>query len=172
MIVYDVDQAAGPRLVAAIREKDPPAVSRVTVANSPTEVAESAAVTIMALPTSTIVKQVVTELSQNLSPSAIRLIINCSSTIDPDMSREYARLLAGQGSGTAQFIDAATSSGDSVGAAAAAAAGTLTFMVRYPPEESSTPEQERFAQEHLLPILRTMGNTVCRMGDVGSGGAI
>lgn len=170
LIVFDIDHAAGSRLVASIEEKDPAAVSRVTVANSVTEVAESAAFTILALPAPSIVLQVVTELSQSLSPSAMRLIIDCSSTIDPETSRECARLLAerGGGSGTARFIDAAIS-GDSVGAAA----GTLTFMVRYPPEQSSTPEQEAFAREHLLPILGTMGKTVLRMGDVGgSGGAI
>lgn len=163
MIVFDVDPSAGSKLLASIREKDPTAVSRVTVANDPTAVAESAAVTIMALPTPSIVHQAVTELSQSLSPSSIRLIIDCS-TIDPDTSRACSRLLAERG--TAQFIDAPMSGG-----AVGAAAGALTFMVGYPPESSSTPEQEIFAHDHLLPILGTMGKTVWRMGDIGSGGA-
>lgn len=163
MIVFDVDQAAGHRLLASIKEKDPKAVSRVSLANSVAAVAEDASITIMALPTPAIVQQTVTELSQNLSPSESRLIIDCS-TIDPDTSRECARLLAERG--MAQFFDAPMSGGS-----AGAAAGALTFMVGYPPERSSSPKQEVFAQEHLLPILGTMGNTVWRMGDIGSGSA-
>jgi 3-hydroxyisobutyrate dehydrogenase len=80
------------------------------------------------------------------------LLIDCS-TIDVESARAVGKDMAGQGYA---FADAPVSGG-----VAAAAAGTLTFMVGC--------EASRFAD--VEKVLAPMGKAVIRAGDVGAGQA-
>lgn len=163
LMVYDVDKSSITRFIDDIKQVDEAAASRITAAGNVSAVVTTASTTVTALPNPKIVLNVITELSKSLSANPSRLILDCS-TIDPSTSQECARLLSQDN--LAQFIDAPMSGG-SMGAAA----GTLTFMIGYPPESVCTPEQERFAQSRIIPVLEAMGKRIWRMGDVGNGEA-
>lgn len=163
LIIYDVDKSSITRFIDEIKQVDEAAASRIIAAGSVSAVATTASTTVTALPNPKIVLDVVTELSKSLSANPSRLILDCS-TIDPSTSQECARILSQDN--LAQFIDAPMSGG-SMGAAT----GNLTFMIGYPPESACTPEQERFAQTRIIPVLEAMGKRIWRMGDVGNGEA-
>ncbi|KIV96254.1 hypothetical protein PV10_00139 [Exophiala mesophila] len=163
LVVYDADKSCITRFVDEIRQIDEAAASRIVPAGSVSAVAMKASTTVTALPNPKIVLDVVNELSKSLSADPARLILDCS-TIDPSTSQECARLLSQDQRG--RFIDAPMSGG-SMGAAA----GTLTFMIGYPPESACTTEQEQFAQTRIMPVLEAMGKKIWRMGEVGNGEA-
>ncbi len=102
------------------------------------------------LPAGTHVEQVYAELADTVAPSAI--LIDCS-TIDVATARRVAELARAR---RLAAVDARVSGG-----IAAAAAGTLTFMVGGPAEAFARAE----------PILAAMGKAVIHAGASGAGQA-
>jgi 2-hydroxy-3-oxopropionate reductase len=120
-------------------------------ADSLQEVAKSAATIVLSLPSSEVVKQV-TIGAQGVAKvfSAGGVVIDTSTT-DPKASQEIAEYLQER---DIEFLDAPVSGGEK-----AAREGTLAFMVGG--------KQEIF--NRCLPLLRTMGESVVRMGETGTG---
>jgi 2-hydroxymethylglutarate dehydrogenase len=121
---------------------------------SPAEVAEKACVTLLSLPNSTIVSQVVAGENGVLSTASVGDIIVDLSSVDPGCSRNLATAAAKKGVG---YIDAPVSGG-----VAGAAAGSLTIMVGG--QEDNL--------EKVDPVLRVLGKNIVHVGDVGAGDAI
>lgn len=120
-------------------------------AGSPREVAERCSVVVTMLPNSPDVSQVA------LGPGGIvegarpgTLVIDMSS-IDPTVAREIGATLADKG---IRFLDAPVSGGEPK-----AIEGTLSIMVGGKAGDF----------EEALPILRCMGASVVRVGEVGAG---
>lgn len=120
---------------------------------SPADVAGQCDSIVTMLPSSPHVAEVYSGKKGILSNVNAGTLLIDSSTIDPAVSREMARLAESKG---ATFIDAPVSGGVN-----AAKAGTLTFMVGG--KESET----KAAQE----ILLCMGKNVIHCGEVGCGEA-
>ena len=112
---------------------------------------EGADAVVSMLPNGAIVKDVYTRDVIGHTPHAATLI-DCS-TIDVATAREVAKAAHAEGY---KFVDAPVSGG-----IAAAAGGTLTFMVG----------GERHAFEAAEPVLSAMGKAVIHAGDVGNGQA-
>ncbi|HEY8347274.1 MAG TPA: 2-hydroxy-3-oxopropionate reductase [Symbiobacteriaceae bacterium] len=141
LVVYDVRPEPVQELVAAGAEG----------ASSAKEVAERTDVIITMVPDSPHVKAAV--LGPNGVAEGARkgaLVIDMSS-IDPMVSKEIAAALAEKG---IRFMDAPVSGGEPK-----AIDGTLSIMVGAKPEDFQEAE----------PILRAMGSSVVRVGDVGAG---
>jgi 3-hydroxyisobutyrate dehydrogenase-like beta-hydroxyacid dehydrogenase len=120
-------------------------------ASSPREVAAASEVVILSLPNSPDVESV------TLGPDGLReglkrgaLVVDTTSGL-PDASKLVASRLEEVG---CAYLDAPVSGGD-VGARG----GTLSIMVGGPAD----------AFERVLPILKVLGKTVVRVGDVGAG---
>ncbi len=122
-----------------------------TSAATPGEAAEQADLVITMLPNSPEVRAVA--LGENGIASVARegLVLIDASSIDPLVTREIAAALADWGM---VMLDAPVSGGEP-----GAIAGTLSFMVGGPEEAFRTYE----------PVLRAMGSSVVRVGDVGAG---
>jgi len=120
-------------------------------ADSVQEVVKSAAIIVLSLPSSEVVKQV------TIGPEGIATEIGAggvvidTSTTDPKVSQELAGYLKER---EIEFLDAPVSGGEK-----AARDGTLAFMVGG--------KQEIF--NRCLPILQTMGDSVVRVGEAGAG---
>ncbi|MGI9952242.1 2-hydroxy-3-oxopropionate reductase [Moorellaceae bacterium AZ2] len=141
LVVYNRSQAAVEELVAAGAEP----------ASSPCEVAERSDKFITMLPNSPEVKEVVLGpkgLIEGARPGSI--LIDMSS-IEPQVTREIAAELAGKG---VRMLDAPVS-----GSEAKAVQGTLAIMVGG--------KEEDF--EECYPILKALGSSVVRVGDIGAG---
>jgi len=121
---------------------------------SPAEVAEKACVTLLSLPNSTIVSQVVAGENGVLSTASAGDIIVDLSSVNPGCSRNLATAAGKKGVG---YIDAPVSGG-----VAGAAAGSLTIMVGGKEDNL----------EKAGPILNVLGKNVVHVGDVGAGDAI
>ncbi len=129
-----------------------PLVSRASAAKSVAEVGGRANSVLLSLPSSEIVKEVV------LGPGGLATSMSRGSTIidvsttAPNVSQEVAAALNARGIG---FLDAPVSGGEK-----AAIEGTLSIMVGG--------DEDAFARS--LPLLRTMGTSVVRVGGSGMGG--
>jgi 3-hydroxyisobutyrate dehydrogenase len=121
-----------------------------TLANDLADVA-GAEVIVTILPTSSEVNEIVEQLSSHLRKGT--LWIDATSG-DPNVSRETACRLAGQG---VEFVDAPVT-----GAVVGAENATLTIMI------GGTPESFERARE----VLRLNGKTLIHVGPVGAGHAI
>jgi 3-hydroxyisobutyrate dehydrogenase len=121
-----------------------------TLANELADVA-GAEVIVTILPTSSEVNEIVGQLSPHLRKGT--LWIDATSG-DPNVSRETACRLAGQG---VEFVDAPVT-----GAVVGAENATLTIMI------GGTPENFERARE----VLRLNGKTLIHVGPVGAGHAI
>lgn len=143
LVVYDVY----PEAMEAIASQG--AIS----AQSPAEVAEQCDRIITMLPSSPHVREVYTGKKGIFSAAKTGSLLIDSSTIDPSVSQEMAKLAESKG---ALFIDAPVSGGVN-----AAAAGTLTFMVGGKESEVSA----------VREILLCMGKNVIHCGAIGCGQA-
>lgn len=122
-------------------------------AQSPAEVAAQCDEIITMLPSSPHVREVYTGDKGIMSSVKTGSLLIDSSTIDPSVSKEMAKLADEKG---ATFIDAPVSGGVN-----AAKAGTLTFMVGGKESEVKAAES----------ILLCMGKNVIHCGNVGCGEA-
>ena len=121
-------------------------------AKSPAEVASQSEVVITMLPNSPDVEQVILSENGVLAGAAAGSIIIDMSSIEPLVSQKIARLAAEK---RVEFLDAPVSGGEP-----GAIEGTLAIMVGG--------KEEIF--DRCLPILKVMGKSVVRGGDVGAGG--
>lgn len=119
-----------------------------TAAQSAEEAAAASDILILMLPSNAIVRQVVQTVAESAQSGAI--VIDMSSTA-PTVTRELAQTLAAQG---ISMLDAPVSGGEPK-----AIDGTLSIMAG----------GEQAAFDTALPVLRTMGKDVIRVGDTGSG---
>jgi 2-hydroxy-3-oxopropionate reductase len=115
------------------------------------EVAKSAAIIILSLPSSEVVKRVAIGPQGVAKKLGAGGIVIDTSTTDPRVSQEIAKYLKER---EVEFLDAPVSGGEK-----AAREGTLAFMVGG--------KQEVF--NRCLPLLRTMGKSIVRVGDTGTG---
>ncbi len=129
-----------------------PLVSRASAAESIAEVGGKARTVLLSLPGSEVVREVVLGMG-GLAASMPRgsAIIDMSTTA-PNVSQEIAAALKARGIG---FLDAPVSGGEK-----AAIEGTLSIMVGG--------DEDVF--DRSLPLLRTMGTSVVRVGGSGMGG--
>jgi 3-hydroxyisobutyrate dehydrogenase len=114
------------------------------------DAAEGAQAVVTMLPAAAHVEEVYAAMAGRAAPGAV--LIDCS-TIDPATARRAAEAAAGQG---VHAVDAPVSGG-----IAAAAAGTLTFMVGGPAAAFALAE----------PYLSAMGQAVVHAGGAGAGQA-
>jgi 2-hydroxy-3-oxopropionate reductase len=120
-------------------------------ADSVQEVAKNAAIVVLSLPTSEVVKQVAIGPQGVAKELGAGGVVIDTSTTDPKVSQEIAEYLEER---EIEFLDAPVSGGEK-----AAREGTLAFMVGG--------KQEVF--DRCLPFLRTMGESVVRVGETGTG---
>jgi 2-hydroxy-3-oxopropionate reductase len=120
-------------------------------AASPAEVARGSDVVITMVTDSPDVEAVVAGENGILNGSHAGLIWIDMSTISPETTRRLGEMAAAQG---VESLDAPVSGGPP-----GAEAGTLSIMVGGPRE----------VFEACLPILRTLGQTIVHMGDLGAG---
>lgn len=148
LTVFDVNPANVDLLHSKLSDTD----LKVTVAESPADVAAACQTVVTMLPSSPHVKSVFTDGNGLLSTAANGSIFLDSSTIDPLVAKDVAAATKSAGS---TYMDAPVSGG-----VTAAAAGTLTFMVG---QES----QEEF--EAARDVLQHMGANIFSLTGVGSG---
>lgn len=147
-------QKAGYSLVVYSRSKETAkeySAAGALVVGSPKEVGENADIVVTMLPNSPEVKEVVlgeNGLIEGMRPNA--MLIDMTS-LDPLVSREVAARLAEK---NIRMMDAPVSGGEPK-----AIEGTLSIMVGC--------RQEDF--EEFVPVLKAMGTSVVRCGDVGAG---
>jgi 2-hydroxy-3-oxopropionate reductase len=121
-------------------------------ADSVHEVAKSAAIVLLSLPSSEVVEEVtIGPQGMGKALAAGRIVIDTSTTA-PKVSQEIGKYLEER---HIEFLDAPVSGGEK-----AAREGTLAFMVGG--------KQEVF--NRCLPLLKAMGESVVRIGETGSGG--
>lgn len=125
-----------------------------TGCDNPAGVAAQADVTLMSLPNSTIVSQVVMAEDGLLSTASAGNIIIDLSSVDPGCSRKLAAAAAEKEVG---YVDAPVSGG-----VAGAAAGSLTIMAG----------GSEYTIERVRHLLDQLGSKVVHIGDVGAGDAI
>ncbi|MEY2532394.1 MAG: 2-hydroxy-3-oxopropionate reductase [bacterium] len=146
--------AAGHDLVVFSRTRadvDELAGEGATAASSPREVAERAAVTILVLPDSPQVREVLTGEDGVLAGAREGALVVDMSTISPVVTRELAAEAAERGVG---YVDAPVSGGD-VGARE----GTLSIMAGGSEEDVA----------RARPLFEALGRTIVHVGPVGSG---
>lgn len=141
LVVYNRSQSAVAEVVAAGAES----------AESPREVAERCDVVFTMLPNSPDVKQVILGTNGVIEGARPGTVVVDMSSIDPMVAREVGAALAAKG---IRFLDAPVSGGEPK-----AIEGTLSIMVGGGAEEF----------ERVLPILKCMGTSIVRVGDVGAG---
>ncbi|CEP66272.1 Hydroxy monocarboxylic acid anion dehydrogenase,HIBADH-type [Moorella glycerini] len=141
LVVYNRSQAAVEELVAAGAEP----------ASSPREVAERCDKFITMLPNSPHVKEVVLGHNGIIESARPDSILIDMSSIDPMVTREIAAKLKEKG---IRMLDAPVSGGEPK-----AIDGTLSIMVGG--------RQEDF--DECYDILKAMGSSVVRVGDIGAG---
>lgn len=141
LVVHNRSQGPVAELVAAGAQAAP----------SPRAVAEQADVVITMLPNSPDVERVLLGPDGVLAGARPGLLYIDMSSIDPGVTRALAARLAEKG---VRMIDAPVSGGEP-----RAIDGTLAIMVGGSEEDF----------QRALPILRAMGSTVVRVGEVGAG---
>jgi 2-hydroxy-3-oxopropionate reductase len=141
LVVYDIVQAAVDEVVAA----------GATAATSPREVAERCNKIITMLPNSPHVQEVVLGKNGVIEGARPGAIVIDMSSIDPMVSREVAGQLAEK---SIRMLDAPVSGGEPK-----AIDGTLSIMVGG--------KQEDF--DECYNILKVMGASVVRAGEIGAG---
>ncbi|KAJ3241371.1 hypothetical protein HDU81_000935 [Chytriomyces hyalinus] len=151
-VVYDTSAPVAERLAAAS------GAGVVTVAKTPSEVAEACDVVVTMLPAGPHVRDVYLHASTGLVAGLARagrknaLLVD-SSTIDVATSKDVARAVESAGS---VMLDAPVSGGT-----LGAEAGTLTFMVGSPNAQTFNTVKDR--------ILVHMGKNIVHCGTVGNG---
>ncbi|XP_070546306.1 3-hydroxyisobutyrate dehydrogenase, mitochondrial-like isoform X2 [Ptychodera flava] len=143
LVVFDVY----PEAIAEVQDLG------AQVAESPAEVAQRADRIVTMLPSSPHVREAYTGATGIFSTVKKGTLLIDSSTIDPAVSKEMAKLAEKKG---ATFMDAPVSGG-----VVAARAAALTFMVGGSEDEFPAVEE----------ILSTMGKNVVHCGAVGTGEA-
>lgn len=167
LIIHDANPATTARFVQDMKDRgllnraSASVQPRLTVADSAKVAAATASTIVTVLPSPVVVHAVFSALAESLAPNFSRLVLDCS-TIDPATSRGCAQTFTAKDLG--RFIDTPMSGG-----VVGAAAGTLTFMIGYPPESTATAQEEATAQQRILPVLKTMGKKIWRLGDQGAG---
>ncbi len=141
LVVFDVNQAPVQELVAAGAE----------AATSPREVAEKCDIVITMVPNSPHVKAAVLGANGVIEGARPGSLVVDMSSIDPMVSKEVGAALAAKG---IWFLDAPVSGGEPK-----AIDGTLSIMVGG--------RQEDF--DRAEPILKCVGASVVRCGDIGAG---
>jgi 2-hydroxy-3-oxopropionate reductase len=142
LVVYDISPEPVEELVAT---------GQATAGKSPKDVAEQTQCIVLMLPNSPHVEEVVLGTGGVLEGASAGLLLIDMSSIAPLVSRKIAEIVAEK---EVRFLDAPVSGGEP-----GAIKGTLSIMVGG--------NREDF--EEALPILREMGSSVVRVGDVGSG---
>ena len=140
LIVYDCVPNAFPEMEAA----------GAKVVESPAGVAAEAAAVITMLPNTDNVLEVVRGENGLLKAGTMKVLIDMSS-ISPDGTLEINRILSDAG---IQMLDAPVSGGQK-----GAEDGTLSIMAGGP----------EALYEEYLPILKCMGSSVVRVGEIGAG---
>jgi 2-hydroxy-3-oxopropionate reductase len=120
-------------------------------ASTPAAVAADCELVVTMLPNSPDVRAVLTGRDSVAAGARPGLTVVDASSIDPMVSRELAVELAAQG---VTLLDAPVSGGEPM-----AVAGTLSFMVGGPRE----------AFDRVEPVLKAMGSSVVRVGEIGAG---
>ncbi|WP_295542527.1 2-hydroxy-3-oxopropionate reductase [uncultured Pseudacidovorax sp.] len=148
---------AGHTLFVHTRGQVPAALAgRAEVCTSAAEVTRHAEVVFLMVPDTPDVEKVlfgehgVAEGLAGAGGGAGRTVVDCSS-IDPIATQDFARRIAALGAG---YVDAPVSGGE-VGAKAA----SLTIMCG----------GDQAVFDGVLPLLKTMGKNVTRVGDAGAG---
>ncbi|MDF2628018.1 MAG: tartronate semialdehyde reductase [Symbiobacteriaceae bacterium] len=142
LVVYDVNAAPMAELVET---------GKAEAAASPAEVAAKCDITLIMVPNSPHVKAAVLGANGAIEGAAPGKLVVDMSSIDPMVSREVGKALEAKG---IFFMDAPVSGGEPK-----AIDGTLSFMVGG--------RQEDF--DRAEPILKCMGASVVRCGDIGAG---
>jgi len=142
LVVYDVNAAPMEELVAT---------GKAEAATSPADVASRCDLILTMVPNSPHVKAAVLGPGGVIEGARSGTLVVDMSSIDPMVSREVAQKLAEKG---VRFLDAPVSGGEPK-----AVEGTLSFMVGG--------RQEDFDRAEAL--LKCMGASVVRCGDVGAG---
>lgn len=146
--VFDIS----PANIDSLKSKLSDTNIEVIVANDPAMVAKNSSAVVTMLPSSPHVKSVFTDANGLLSTASKNSLFLDSSTIDPLVAKEVAKITSDAGS---IYMDAPVSGG-----VTAAAAGTLTFMV-------GSESNELFADANEL--LKHMGANIFQLTGVGSG---
>lgn len=120
--------------------------------HSVSDVAACSGIVLLSLPDSHAVESVVCGPDGLLASLRPDSVVVDTSTTDPPLTQRIARLLAERGIG---FLDTPVSGGEK-----GAVSGTLSIM--------AGGDEATYAR--CLPILRSMGSSVVRMGGVGMGG--
>jgi len=141
LVVYDINRAAVDELAAEGAE----------AAGSPAEVAARTGIIITMLPNSPHVREVVLGKGGIIEGANKGTVVVDMSSIDPTVSREISRALEEKG---IELLDAPVSGGEPK-----AVNATLSIMVGG--------KQEIF--DSCAEILKTMGSSVVRVGDIGAG---
>ncbi len=141
LVVHDVVRA----------NVDAVAAAGARAAASVRDVVAGAELVLTMLPSSPHVRSVYLGEDGVLAAVRAGVVLVDSSTIDPHTSREVAARAAAQGN---PMADAPVSGGTN-----GAAAGTLTFMVG----------ASEALHERIRPVLATMGKTIVRCGESGTG---
>ncbi len=121
-------------------------------ARSIADLAAKSDVVLLSLPSSSIVEEVVLGTEGLMAGLKSGAAVIDNSTTDPAVSRKMARSLAEK---AIEFLDAPVSGGEG-----GAQKASLSIMVGGKQE----------VLDRYLPILETMGTTIVRVGEVGSGG--
>lgn len=119
--------------------------------DGPAEVAANAQIILTCLDTVDAVEHVMLGVDGLVAAAPPGALLVDHSTIAPDLARRIGVTAAARG---VSFLDAPVSGGPE-----GASRGTLAIMAGGPPE----------AFERALPVLRSYGTTIQRMGDAGSG---
>lgn len=140
LLAYDIDPARLERFPAEARAPDLQAVGR------------GSEIVLLSLPDSRAVESVVSGPGGLLGSMRGGSVVVDTSTTEPPLTQRMARELAERG---IEFLDAPVSGGEK-----GAVEKTLSIMVGGP--------ERTF--ERCLPVLRSMGASVVRMGEAGMGG--
>jgi len=146
LVVYDVDPARMEAVVSADGVKP-----GTRAAGSVAEVGTACDVVLMSLPSSAIVRAVVTGDGGLAGSLAAGSLVVDTSTTEPSVTLAISEALAERRIG---FIDAPVSGGEG-----GAKAATLSIMAGGPEE----------LVERARPLLQVIGGSVVRVGDVGAG---
>lgn len=143
---------AGPVIGYDVRpERRSVAEPDVQTAASLEELCRQCETVFLSLPSSNVVRAVCTGTDGLFRLLGDDALVIDTSTTEPEVSREVARELSARG---IRFLDAPVSGGEQ-----AAIDGTLSFMVGGDPAVFNA----------ALPLLRLMGASAVRVGDVGAG---
>jgi len=150
LTVFDIN----PSHIDDLRAKLSDTNCKVSVADTPADIAKETKIVVTMLPSSPHVSSTFQDANGLLSTASAGSIFLDSSTIDPIVAKEVAKVTAAAGS---TYMDAPVSGG-----VTAAAAGTLTFMVGNEGEADFATAKD---------ILQHMGANIFSLSGVGNGQA-